>query len=381
MSTAPGLTVRSGPALPPNAPKVRATAGVGTARQRTWVLRRPVTLIGSGAHSTIVLTGPSVAKAHCAVVNSGEAVLLKDLGTELGTGRGDERVDLALLNDGDVIQIGPARVQIAIQAPGHRNEGTDAGFTYVDPLRPDMPIELESLRGQRWVIPEAVGVIGRGRGVSVQLDHPDVSLAHALLFRLGGDLAICDLGSRTGTWINGERRPLSFVHAGDGLRVGPFQLTVGRDPAGQKIAVSVGTACDASFDPEREEIERRTHDLDAREAALDARIATIRQLEESLQAALGAQIGGQSLASSLSPGDSPASPAKPPRLVFTAAADSAERPSAVPPPVPPASAPPQSPLEQALQILVGGASEEAEAIQPIQVDSAHPRSTPPAPSS
>jgi pSer/pThr/pTyr-binding forkhead associated (FHA) protein len=380
MSAAPGLTVPSGLALPPNAPKVRATAGVGTARQRTWVLRRPVTLIGSGPHSTIVLTGPSVAKAHCVVVNSGEAVLLKDLGSGLGTGRGDEPVDLALLNDGDVIQVGPTHIQIAIQAPGNRNEVTDTGFTYVDPLRLDGPIELDCLRGgQHCVIHEAVGVIGRGRGVAIRFDHPDVSLAHALLFRLGRDLAICDLGSRTGTWINGERRTLSLVHAGDGLRIGPFELTVRGGRPRQDFAVGAGAACQARSDREREILERRARELDARETALDARIATIRQLEESLQAAVGAQLPGQPGTSSTSPGDSPAP--RPPHLVFTAAADSAERPSRTPPPSPVTSGPPESAPERDREILEEGQRPDVGAIPLTEVDPAQPSTTRPPPSS
>jgi pSer/pThr/pTyr-binding forkhead associated (FHA) protein len=382
MSAAPGLTVQSGLALPPNAPKVRATAGVGTVRQRTWVLRRPVTLIGSGPHSTIVLTEPSVAKAHCAVVNSGEAVLLKDLGSECGTCRRDERVDLALLNDGDVIQVGPTRIQIAIQVPGHRNEATDTGCTYVDPLRPARPIELDSLRGgQHCVIHEAVGVIGRGRGVAIQFDHPDVSLAHALLFRLGRDLAVCDLGSRTGTWINGERRTLSFAHAGDGLRIGPFELIVRGGWPGQDSAVGTGAACEARPDRERKNLERWARELDARETALDARIATIRQLEESLQAALGAQLVGEPHTSSVSPGNSPAPRPKPPHLVFTAAADSAERQSRTPPPSPATSGPTESALERDLEILEEGQRRDVGAVPLTEVDPAHPSMTRPPPSS
>jgi pSer/pThr/pTyr-binding forkhead associated (FHA) protein len=382
MPAAPGLTVQSGLALPPNAPKVRATAGVGTARQRTWVLRHPVTLIGSGPHSTIVLTEPSVAKAHCAVVNSGEAVLLKDLGSGGGTCCRDERVDLALLNDGDVVQVGQARIQIAIHATGNRNATTDIGFTYVDPLRPDRPIELDSLRGgQHCVVHEAVAVIGRGRGAAIQFDHADVSLAHALLFRLGHDLAICDLGSRTGTWINGERRTLSLIHAGDGLRVGPFELIVRGDRPGQGAAVGIETACEARPDRERENLERWARELDARETALDARIANIRQLEESLQAALGAQTGGQPHPRPTSPGESSAPRPKPPHLVFTAAADSAERPSRLPPPAPATSGLTESAPERDLVIPEEGQRRDVEAIPRTEGDPARTPPTRPSPSS
>jgi hypothetical protein len=69
-------------------------------------------------------------------------------------------------------------------------------------------------------------LIGRGRGVAISLDDPDVSRRHARLVPAGdGGVVIADLGSTNGTWVNG--RPLHGsrpLHPGDHVRVGGVTL-------------------------------------------------------------------------------------------------------------------------------------------------------------
>jgi ABC-type multidrug transport system ATPase subunit len=60
----------------------------------------------------------------------------------------------------------------------------------------------------------------------VTLDHPNVSLRHAVFEIVDGATVLRDLGSANGTFVNGERlrgaRPLA---EGDRIDIGPFQLT------------------------------------------------------------------------------------------------------------------------------------------------------------
>src|ERR1035437_7541969 len=54
-------------------------------------------------------------------------------------------------------------------------------------------------QGQSWAI-------GRGDGCAVMLDSRSVSRLHALIQRRdAGDLALVDLGSRNGSFVNGTR--------------------------------------------------------------------------------------------------------------------------------------------------------------------------------
>lgn len=66
--------------------------------------------------------------------------------------------------------------------------------------------------------------IGRDEGCSVRVSGVDISRGHARLLRESGELFLKDLGSRNGTFVNGEKISSVRVTAGDVLR---FGATVG----------------------------------------------------------------------------------------------------------------------------------------------------------
>lgn len=69
-------------------------------------------------------------------------------------------------------------------------------------------------------------VLGRGDQAAIRLEDPYASARHAHIFEQGGILAVEDLGSTNGTYLNEELlespRPL---HPGDRLRIGDSELT------------------------------------------------------------------------------------------------------------------------------------------------------------
>lgn len=69
-------------------------------------------------------------------------------------------------------------------------------------------------------------VLGRGGEAEIRLEDPFASSAHARIFEQGGILAVEDLGSTNGTYLNEELlespRPL---HPGDRLRIGDSEFT------------------------------------------------------------------------------------------------------------------------------------------------------------
>src|SRR5579864_2223159 len=73
--------------------------------------------------------------------------------------------------------------------------------------------------GQSWAV-------GRGDGCAVMLDSRSVSRLHALIQkRDNGELALVDLGSRNGSFINRKRVSVPVVlHQGDKLVFGDQQL-------------------------------------------------------------------------------------------------------------------------------------------------------------
>ncbi len=96
--------------------------------------------------------------------------------------------------------------------------------------------------GQSWAI-------GRGDGCAVMLDSRSVSRLHALIQRKdAGDLALVDLGSRNGSFVNGTR--VSFpvtLNDKDRLMFGDQQL-IFRNPAPSE-SVPTASAVDLRNDP------------------------------------------------------------------------------------------------------------------------------------
>jgi len=212
--------------LPSNAPSVRVTAGVGSASQKTWNLRRPVAMVGSRRTALLHLDSPEVSKAHCLIVNTGADVLLRDLASHSGTFCGDQRVELTALADGNVLRVGSTQIQVAIQAASQSNDDTETDYEYLDPTKMPKPVVLIDAEGNRHKLEHSVSVVGRRDECDLILSNLDVSLAHAAIVHVQGRPAVYDLGSRNGTFVNDKRVTLAYITPGDKLALGPCQFTV-----------------------------------------------------------------------------------------------------------------------------------------------------------
>ncbi|MGN6108115.1 MAG: sigma 54-interacting transcriptional regulator [Kofleriaceae bacterium] len=70
---------------------------------------------------------------------------------------------------------------------------------------------------------------GRSRSAVVSVKHDNVSRMHTRVRRIGDAIEVEDLGSRNGTWVNGERiEAPRRVDAGDELAIGSILAVVGR---------------------------------------------------------------------------------------------------------------------------------------------------------
>src|SRR3990172_5168445 len=177
--------------LPADAPLIRVTAGFGSAGQKTWNIRRPVTVIGSRRPAHIVLHDEDISHAHCVIVNTGTDVLLKNLHTSSGTRLNKDRVNLAVLSDGDIIVLGDTTIKVAIQMPDNKSDDSGFDLEFADPTKFSDPVSLHLIHTDKhWSVEDAVVLIGRHDDATVRLEHPDLSSRHALLFRVGSGAAV-----------------------------------------------------------------------------------------------------------------------------------------------------------------------------------------------
>jgi pSer/pThr/pTyr-binding forkhead associated (FHA) protein len=86
----------------------------------------------------------------------------------------------------------------------------------VDPWVPEL----------RLVVKEFPAVVGRDPDADVRTADPWVSRVHCELYDVEGMLAVRDLGSRHGTFINGVKVTDSILMPGDELQVGMSRLEV-----------------------------------------------------------------------------------------------------------------------------------------------------------
>jgi pSer/pThr/pTyr-binding forkhead associated (FHA) protein len=93
-----------------------------------------------------------------------------------------------------------------------------------------MKLVIEDDAGTRSVVPFTAEELTLGRsaqGVAWRLPQRNVSRRHARFTRTSGAVFVEDLGSRTGTWLNGERiSGRRRVRAGDLIEIGDYDLVV-----------------------------------------------------------------------------------------------------------------------------------------------------------
>lgn len=214
---------QSEPTLPPGAPRVRLCAAAGKPAARVETCQ-PVTLIGSRRDCDFSVSNTDVSKIHCALVNTGTAIIVTDLCSRAGTFVNGHTVSVATLRPGDELRVGPVPVDAEFLDPPSNSAAATARSDAAD-VTLAAPLLLSGAEGQ-FELTTLPAVIGRRKACQVVLDTPDVSLAHALLLTIAGCPAVFDLGSRSGTYLNTERITLAWLHTGDRLCIGGEELAL-----------------------------------------------------------------------------------------------------------------------------------------------------------
>ena len=220
---------------------------------RTLELRDPVVRVGRDPSATIPFTGDDarvVSTRHVELRHSGNAWRLVDLGSRNGTYLNGRRVEgEAPLGPGDEVRLGETGPRLLVVAAGEAVEETLAEVRAFDgdaapPAPPPAPgaavrppprapearpygvTLIATATGKRF---EAQGTrirIGRGKECEVRPVEGSegiVSRVHAeLTVGPSGGLALRDVGSKNGTFLNGDRitSPMP-LRLGDRISLGP----------------------------------------------------------------------------------------------------------------------------------------------------------------
>jgi ABC-type multidrug transport system ATPase subunit len=170
-------------------------------------LRGSSLTLGRDPSNDLVIDFDTVSRRHARLERRDSTWEIVDLGSANGLQASGVPVTRKSLADGDSLTIGRS---VLLQYHQSHRAGTSRGA---------QPAELS---------PPADGslVLGRSEGADVMLSHPLVSRAHARVTRRGAELIVEDLGSSTGTYVNGRPVRRQALAEGDVLRIGASRMEV-----------------------------------------------------------------------------------------------------------------------------------------------------------
>lgn len=160
----------------------------GSTPQSTGTGRRVIT-VGRAPENDVVLDYPMISWEHARLTGNPDGTwILEDLGSTNGTsvGHTERRITRAQVSPEDSVFFGSFKVRVS--------RLIDSGKM----LMGDSPQEPLRFAGQQMII-------GRDPSCDYPLNYPMISWQHAKLQRTPEGIQIEDLGSKNGTFVNGQR--------------------------------------------------------------------------------------------------------------------------------------------------------------------------------
>ncbi|MFQ5490169.1 MAG: FHA domain-containing protein [Phycisphaerae bacterium] len=201
---------------------MRLTVMRGHGKGESVMLRRAVSLIGSGSGCKIRLKHHDVSRVHLALVNTGEELFVRDLLSKNGTFLNELRAEHEALEDDDVLKVKPWQFRIEVLGPTGTELGDYTGLG-LDPSPAVVALE-DTRTGEIVKLPRRVNLIGRRPGCDLVVEDRSLSRAHALVFTYLSRVVVYDLASHNGVKLNGEPVKFATLHDGDTLTLGTVDL-------------------------------------------------------------------------------------------------------------------------------------------------------------
>jgi pSer/pThr/pTyr-binding forkhead associated (FHA) protein/NADPH-dependent 2,4-dienoyl-CoA reductase/sulfur reductase-like enzyme len=210
-----------------------ASPGAGEAillQGQTKVSLSNLTKIGRGPKNDLVLNDPEVSGQHAQIQRDASGYLLEDLQSSNGTFLNGARLSApARLAGGALIKVGKTQLEFVMGPPKENLHMTSVGLPEAAPPPSALPSDpvwgALHINGREIPLRMFSPNIGRDAKADIVLDDPSISYFHAQLVRQGNDVYLRDLGSRNGTYVNGQL--VSVPHrlaSGDRIKLGETSL-------------------------------------------------------------------------------------------------------------------------------------------------------------
>jgi len=188
-----------------------------------FLLAKPVTFIGRSRrlnNDLVIEDDGMVSKHHAQISLGADGFTITDLNSTNGVWVNDQKVSKAILRSGDVIRLGATEIafeETGVRAPVPASAGTIK--------RPRLVMDKGG-RAEDFRLASEV-TLGRALTSDVQFDDRSVSQRHARIFARDDYFYVEDLGSESGTMVNGVlvlRSSPVQLHHGDEIKIGEVGL-------------------------------------------------------------------------------------------------------------------------------------------------------------
>jgi pSer/pThr/pTyr-binding forkhead associated (FHA) protein len=214
---------------------------LGRNEGKEWIIDAPRTFIGRSETAHVPLFGdPSVMPMHACIERRGSSYRLLDGGAPIGIGLNGIRVPEAVLNHGDIINIGSFQLRFLLRNPrsaiSHMPVDTPSHPQPVAmgipsaPTAPHPSVAAEKgfrlvaldgpMKGQHLDLLPGECIAGReSPQINLGFDS-SASRRHAAFIVGAGQVLVRDLGSTNGTLVNGVRVQEIGIRPGDTVKIG-----------------------------------------------------------------------------------------------------------------------------------------------------------------
>ena len=210
----------SGPEAPPRSPAetmvIQEPQGLmawlaitsGPQKGKTYQIKVGDNSIGRDPGNDLGLEDSAVSKSHAMIKAEDGKLLLMDLGSRGGTRVQGKTMEARVLKPGRIIGVGQTQLKLVDVEPGDPGEHpSTSGETIIDQPSANaavLVVQAGPDAGKSFPVAQGDNVIGRDPDSAVLLTDSTVSRKHAMI-RCGQDRTVVyDLGSRTGTQVDGE---------------------------------------------------------------------------------------------------------------------------------------------------------------------------------
>ncbi len=206
----------------------------GSQKGKTYQLKIGENTVGRGAENDLVIEDNSASRLHAMITVKDDEFTLFDLGSRGSTKVGGKRLEAHTLRSGSTVRVGETTLSLLEVDPGAPVAGpvSNSSETMVQgPATGPVGVLVAQSgpdAGTTFPIVQGDNVIGRGAESAIRLTDDKASRRHALIRREGDAFLVFDLGSRTGTHVDGVRIEGYRLSAGETISLGGTDLVLMR---------------------------------------------------------------------------------------------------------------------------------------------------------